>query len=184
VRFEIPTPVVMQRILDRIQVSDAGCWEFQGARRSKLGYGSICIGPKRSMSAHRAMWILMHGELETKQFVCHKCDNPLCCNPGHLFVGSLADNNRDMASKGRYNHQKRTHCIHGHEFTPENTYVPPSQPSRRVCKACQAIRHTLTKEQLIARRKYDGSVRRRDRKKLYRELSGLQKPQCSSQDMK
>lgn len=171
------------RIMKKVRINpNTNCWEFTGTKQSKLGYGSIYFkrhdGRNAHMVVHRAMWILMHGERpDSREFVCHKCDNPPCCNPAHLFLGSLADNNKDMAAKGRYNHQKRTHCVHGHEFTPENTYRPPLRPNRRHCLACDSIRRTLTPEQRAARKVYDGSVRRKDRKKLYRELEQRIAPQ-------
>lgn len=168
----------LERMMKRVRVNpQTNCWEYTGSKQGKLGYGSVYISGLKSkhMVAHRAMWVLVHGiRPDRSQFVCHRCDNPVCCNPGHLFLGTLADNNRDMASKGRYNHQKRTHCIHGHEFTPENTYRPPGRPNRRICLACDRERKSMTPEQLAARKIYDGSVRRADRKKLYRELAAKQ----------
>lgn len=170
-------PTTFDRLMRKVRINlDNGCWEFTGARQGKLGYGSVYLGQRDGnnwfMVTHRAMWILVHGKRpERHEFVCHRCDNPLCCNPGHLFLGTLADNNKDMASKGRYNHQRRTHCIHGHEFTPENTYTPPGRPNKRVCIACDKIRKSMTPEERAQRKIYDGSVRRADRKKLYRELA-------------
>jgi hypothetical protein len=52
------------------------------------------------MLAHRAVWLVAHGELPEVE-VCHSCDNPPCCNPAHLFVGTHADNMRDSRVKGR-----------------------------------------------------------------------------------
>lgn len=55
----------------------------------------------QKMLAHRAAWIAEFGEIPSGQYVLHKCDNPRCCNPAHLFLGTLQDNNEDRKNKGR-----------------------------------------------------------------------------------
>jgi hypothetical protein len=66
------------------------------------GYGRVWAGrPVRKVSfAHRVAYELGHGEPPGEAMVCHHCDNPPCCNPAHLFLGTRADNNRDASSKG------------------------------------------------------------------------------------
>ena len=53
------------------------------------------------MRAHRLAWMIYHGPLTSKQHVLHKCDNPLCVNPDHLFIGNQRENMADMKAKGR-----------------------------------------------------------------------------------
>lgn len=87
------------KLLSRIAVN-GNCWEWQGAKNSK-GYGSISIGGVVIL-AHRLSYRVHYGKLGDS-LVCHRCDNPKCVNPAHLFLGSSADNARDMLSKGRGN---------------------------------------------------------------------------------
>ncbi|WP_368493194.1 HNH endonuclease [Deinococcus sp.] len=75
------------------------CWPWQGTI-SRTGYGVITYH-KRQWRTHRLAWVLTHGEIPEGLFVCHHCDNPICCNPQHLFLGTPLDNARDMVAKGR-----------------------------------------------------------------------------------
>jgi len=88
-----------QRLVDRSSGNDA-CWPFTGAK-DPAGYGRYHVGRSRSSSmlSHRVAFGLAYGYLP--EAVCHQCDNPECCNPAHLFGGTRAINNRDMADKGR-----------------------------------------------------------------------------------
>jgi hypothetical protein len=82
-------------------VKKEGCWDWLGHKDDR-GYCRIMVGGKIQL-AHRVSWELHRGPLSDGQHVCHKCDNPSCTNPAHLFIGSQKDNIRDMYSKGRQN---------------------------------------------------------------------------------
>lgn len=75
------------------------CWPWHGATNT-AGYGAIYEN-HRMVRAHRRAWENANGQIPQGLFVLHRCDNPPCCNPAHLFLGTQADNMRDMFAKGR-----------------------------------------------------------------------------------
>lgn len=83
------------------------CWEWKEGLYSD-GYGFFNMpktesSKRRGYGAHVFAWMLTHNEMSNGYDICHHCDNPPCCNPGHLFKGTRLDNMRDCKSKGRYN---------------------------------------------------------------------------------
>jgi len=78
------------------------CWEWVGGR-NKSGYGTIGFGGWRGpvTTSNRAAWILAHGSIPPGMMVLHHCDNRLCVNPDHLWLGTAADNAHDMVNKNR-----------------------------------------------------------------------------------
>lgn len=98
-----PTLAVrLEAKLDRSGGSSS-CWPFVGKCQNG-GYGVLHTGGSRGRTvyAHRVAWAIANGRDPGRMAVCHRCDNPPCCNPAHLFLGTIGDNSRDMVAKGRH----------------------------------------------------------------------------------
>lgn len=130
------------------------CLEWQGARH-KFGYGQFRVGngTKRGkmIYAHRFAYELEHGPIPDGMEVLHTCDNPPCCRGSHLVLGTQMENMQDMNRKGRRRfgvHVKKTHCVHGHAFTVENTYI--DKQGWRACRTCHRIAERERKQRIAA----------------------------------
>jgi hypothetical protein len=88
----------VERFWARIDRVGDRCWPWGGARSNGYGYVSW---RGRVQPAHRIAWQLTAGPIPAGVYVCHHCDQPACCNPAHLFLGTQTDNMRDCAAKGR-----------------------------------------------------------------------------------
>ncbi len=77
------------------------CWNWKGPFKS-TGYGAFEVHTGIQEMSHRMTWQLTHGLIPKGMCVCHRCDNPKCCNPAHLFLDTVGGNFQDMMRKGRH----------------------------------------------------------------------------------
>lgn len=89
---------VEERFMANVQKTET-CWVWMGYKHPS-GYGQFSIKHK-SIRAHRFSYIMKHGKIPDDMIICHKCDNPSCVNPDHLFAGTHTDNIIDSIKKGR-----------------------------------------------------------------------------------
>lgn len=123
--------------------SESECWPWLGALK-RDGYGAVTISGEHTRS-HRLSWAINKGEIPLGLWVLHKCDNPKCVNPDHLFLGDTVANTADKVSKGRQAkgswvtansakaRREKPFCKNGHAFSPENTRITNGH---RHCRAC------------------------------------------------
>jgi HNH endonuclease len=122
------------------RLSDDECWPWMKSLNSD-GYGHFYMGSDARISlekAHRASWMFHVGEIPCGAQVLHRCDNPRCVNPAHLFLGTHVDNMRDMAAKKRHRLQGDL-CLRGHPLFGDNLYLAPKNGMRQ-CRACKRDR--------------------------------------------
>jgi hypothetical protein len=174
-RFEYAHKERVARLWSQVRKDDRAeaCWEWQGTHRPK-GYGIVSRG-RHPIYAHRFAFEIAYGPIPEGMMVCHTCDNPACVRNddegwyevngvllprrGHLFLGTTKDNTADKIAKGRARSGSKyafaTHCKHGHEFTPENTYISRwnNRGPARVCRACHRDRFHARKQRLLYERR-------------------------------
>jgi hypothetical protein len=97
-----------KRLLKKVKKTISGCWEWTGAKNHS-GYGHTTFRKERCKRAHRVSYLIWVGEIPPNLYVCHRCDNPACINPNHLFLGSHEENMQDMKKKNRACKGEKSH---------------------------------------------------------------------------
>jgi hypothetical protein len=125
----------MERWLEQVDKTDT-CWNWTGAKQAG-GYGRFNLGGRggKIVLVHRWTYEQFVGPIPEGLTIDHLCRNTACVNVAHMEVVTREVN----AWRGNPNKDK-THCIEGHELTPENVYVAPGRPTARDCIACRKAR--------------------------------------------
>lgn len=137
----------LERWKSKCAITESGCWQWPDRGMGLKG----AIYPEASYRNNRGrlnrlVLMITQRPLADGEMALHQCDNHLCINPGHLYIGTHKQNMFDMNSRGRNGYKRKTHCKYGHEFTPENTEIRQSRgiPGKgRACKMCARIRQRM-----------------------------------------
>lgn len=151
-----PMPLVVA-LIERITPTNTGCYEWTQAR-SADGYGRWVVDG-REWRAHRKAYELFVGPIPGDMEIDHLCKNRACCNPFHLEAVDRRTNMGRSDSPSTKNSRK-THCLRGHEFTPENTVMRKN--GHRDCRVCRDARNRAWQE---ANR---GRIRVKERERMRR----------------
>jgi hypothetical protein len=125
---------VMAKVLAHVEIVPSGCWEWQ-LSRNHLEYPVVGFDGGRWMVT-RLISSAIHGSFDPLLDACHSCDNPPCCNPDHLWLGTPSENFRDSILKGRNYWLSRSECERGHPLSKSNR-------GWRICKVCKRASYRI-----------------------------------------
>ena len=128
------------RLLSKTEIiPEHPCWEWV-AGKNENGYGLLWVG-WNMFKAHRLSYEVFVKKITKGHFILHKCDNPGCIRPEHLYEGTQLDNARDMVNRKRHyralHNTLKTHCPRGHEYNSLNS---KTYKGKRTCMLCVRIR--------------------------------------------
>ncbi len=161
-RVPVTPESIKETFWSRVQKTPT-CWvHINKAKKfpNVLPYRRVYMGKPNGkvtyMSAHRYSWMINCGPIPDGLFVLHTCDNPACVRPDHLYLGTHADNMRDLVVRkrawrgGGQHNAVKTHCPKGHEYTPENTMAVRGKPNWRRCRACNSLWNRQDRQNRLA----------------------------------
>ena len=127
-------------VLNQVRDSSTGCLLYIGCTDAD-GYGKLGVGKHGKLLAHRLSAFLngIIDSLDDPRMVCHKCDNPPCTEPDHLYAGNASTNKLDEVERGLYRNQNtiKSVCKRGHSLSGENLRV--AKDGTRHCKTCHKM---------------------------------------------
>lgn len=132
-----------QSVLTKVDFQDESCWEWQG-NIDNYGYGTY---GKQNYMVHRVVYEMLVDKLKPEETLDHLCFNRSCVNPDHLEAVTLGVN----VLRGNNPHAinaRKTHCLNGHEFDEQNTYIHPKRGTRH-CRACNTLRSLNSKKRIL-----------------------------------
>ncbi len=136
------TPKNIGKFLARVNILvENGCWYWSAGKCGTPSvYGKFNPTRHSGTPAHRFSYEVFVGPIPPKMQIDHICAEPLCVNPFHLRVCTARENIFSPYTLHPMRlHAEKTHCLRGHEFTPENTYIQPSKPTGRLCRICKKL---------------------------------------------
>jgi hypothetical protein len=157
------------------------CWLWTGGTARK-GYGAFTVhttGGNKTLVAHRFAWRVTKGRIPRNLFVLHKCDNPPCVRPSHLWLGTQLDNIHDCIKKNRHraavkpeSYARLEFCRRGHNLSVTGIWYKSRPPyMQRQCSRCTKLRYLRTKPFLREHRKLYARAYRAQKKRELLEIS-------------
>lgn len=122
--------LLSNRIIDPL----TGCW-FWTKAKSVRGYGKTTYGKKIVRVTRLSAYLFSNVPLNSSALCCHRCDNPPCFNPEHLFQGTCGENAQDAVRKGKHSGMRKLFCKNGHALSGNNVYR--WKPTQRKCVICK-----------------------------------------------